>query len=179
MNLTNFRAQGNILITLDDQPATYALLERIRSVIQKDLKISKDILLFGQIIHADSSSSNSDLNPMIKIIAGDPGKGSIALSGGYRVQESDQIQLFYEDTESDVLTQNRAETSSTGVQIFFSNMGIDTSDSYEASTVPSTPDTMQSLEEGLFTGASNSGVIAGTQTRTWVEESVGSCIYVD
>lgn len=146
-------------------------------MIQKDLKISKDILLFGEIRHADSSSE-ADLTPKIKIIAGDPGKGSIALSGGYRVQESDKIQLFYEDRSSDLISQNRAECATSGVEISFSNLGIDTSDSYEESTVSTTSSTGQTTEENFFGAASNSGIIAGTPTRTWVEESAGSNIVI-
>lgn len=146
-------------------------------MIQKDLKISKDILLFGEIRHADSSSE-ADLTPKIKIIAGDPGKGSIALSGGYRVQESDKIQLFYEDRNSDMISQNRVEAATSGVEISFSNLGIDTSDSYEESTVSTTSSTGQTTEENFFGAASNSGIIAGTPTRTWVEESAGSNIVI-
>ena len=163
------KAQGNILIALDSQPATYALLERIRSVLQKDLKISKDIQLFGQITHQGQSTGS--MLPMIKIIAGDPGKGSIALSGGYRIQEGDSIQLFYEDGPVDV---GPVEKYRSRVEMVLYKSPADTRDEYDEAQMKSTT---EAVIEQLFTGGSSGGLILGSPGwRTFVAECDGSII---
>lgn len=171
------RAQGNILISLEDQPATYALLERIRSVIQKDLKISKDILLFGQIKHQDTPETSTASLPMIKIIAGDPGKGSIALNGGYRVREGDIIQLFYEDPAHIGSASTVKSGYSDRVDVQFSTIKADSSESYQSESNRSEKSTSDmEVEEGKFSGGSCQGIIMGSPSRTWVHESVDSVI---
>ncbi|CCG82224.1 protein of unknown function [Taphrina deformans PYCC 5710] len=179
--LTVTKAQGNILITLDGQPATYALLERIRSVIQKDLKISKDIQLYGQIHHQSASSSNDGPIPLIKIIAGDPGKGSIALSGGYRVGEGDQIQLHFEDPEARHVVEPVAQNT-LGTVISFSTLPPDSNETYSIQEADQDQDrepaaTSHAVSD-RFVGQSCSGIIAGGPSRTWVHESVGSTIRI-
>lgn len=163
---------------MDDQPATYALLERIRSVIQKDLKISKDIQLYGQITHHDTSLAVDEPLPLIKIIAGDPGKGSIALSGGYRVREGDAIQLFYEDPDSSVEMGAGPPPGLAGVTMSFTTLKPDTNEGFATARdgVAGEAETSVSgrMIEGLFTGGSCSGFVAGGCERSWVHESAGS-----
>lgn len=178
--LTSDRAQGNILITLDDQPATFALLERIRAVIQKDLKISKDIQLFGQIHHEHVNSDADSPLPLIKIIAGDPGKGSIALSGGYRVSQGDAVQLFYEDVKA--LEGRRKTSQASKSAIAFTTIEADANDSYDgaaAKTVQLEEAAKKSVMKGIFMGCSSAGSIVGRPSRTWVQESTSSVAVLD
>lgn len=175
------RSQGNILITLDGQPATHALLDRIKTVLQKDLKISKDILLFAQIHHQGVDNSEQDALPVVKIIAGDPGKGSMALNNGYRVREGDSLRLFYQRNTLDEQVAAQKHEFHIHPHIRLTKINADTGEEYEAQM---TRDTSQetSVVENLFTGASCAGLIigcAGEESRTFVAEPVGSTIDVE
>lgn len=148
--------------------------------MQQDLKISKDILLYGQIDH--KSKIQTDIRaqkPIIKIIAGDPGKGSIALSAGYRVGEGDEIQLYYEDPNAKAEAATRGKVKRGSVTVQFRNSGVDLGDTYE-SAASSGADVSSSSEcAELFGGTSCSGIILGTADQTWVDESLDSEICIE
>lgn len=112
---------------------------------------------------------------MIKIIAGDPGKGSIALSGGYRVAEGDQIQLFHEDLYAPKTAASEENPKYGSVRMTFTTLEADSSESYEdSSSVANTSHTSEQLFENAFRGGSCSGILLGGPSRTWRLESVGS-----
>lgn len=144
-------------------------------MIQKDLKISKDILLFGQIKHQDTPETSDTSLPMIKIIAGDPGKGSIALNGGYRVREGDTIQLFYEDPAQGSIAPTTESGYTDRVDIRFTTIKADSGESYQSDADRSKMSSSDvEVAEGKFSGGSCQGIILGSPSRTWVHESVDS-----
>ncbi len=165
------KAQGNILITLDGQPATYALLERIRAKSTSGLVLSKETRLFGQIDHESQSEASIDENkPMIRIIAGDPGKGSMALSGGYRVREGDRMQMYYQDT---YVAANVAEGTPL---IHFEGLAAEERHSDQ---IKEAGEGEESSSECWFGGASEGGLVTGGKGRgSWVCEASGSVTWI-
>lgn len=134
--------------------------------------ISKDIQLFGELHHRDEPGSS--VLPIIKITGGDPGKGSIALNGSYRVREGDMVQLYYDDPDATTSDASEPAYSESEVVKVFRCIGADTGHSYE-STQPVTDAKGSQVRvfPNLFAGASCAGVILGTPKRTWVDESIG------
>lgn len=113
---------------------------------------------------------------MIKVIGGDHGRGSIALSGGYRVREGDEIELYYDDPqtalEPAILSGHSLEVVKT-----FQCVGADSGHSYESALANSgTPDAQTQIMPNHFAGASCAGLILGTGKRTWVDESIGAYV---
>lgn len=141
-------------------------------MIEKDLKISKDVQIFGEILH--QNEAESAVSPMIKVIGGDHGRGSIALNGGYRVREGDKIVFYYDDPET---TQGRTALNrgDNGVSTVFECIEPDSGHVYEVS-LPGRHETNcpSSIQTSLFGGASCAGIILGTGKRTWLDESVGA-----
>ncbi|BFZ55315.1 hypothetical protein PYCC9005_002355 [Savitreella phatthalungensis] len=188
------KCQGNILISLDGAPATYALLAQLNGVLEKDQRLSKDVELYGEVFHAGDTVTHADktasepFRPVIKVTSGDPGKGSIALNGGYKVSEGDKLRLHYDDptavrtpshTTADLLAGKVTDTTAT---IAFIKLPPDAKETYASSDQTASRtvvDEAESVVEGLFTAGSETGLVFGrgdSQFKTWLEESIDTTI---
>jgi hypothetical protein len=162
MITTDNRSQGNILITLNNQPATYCLLEQIKA--PSTGAIPKDLLLFGQVQHGGIVDSTT---AMIKIISGDPGKGSMALNGGYHVSEGDALQLFRAGEEE------RLPELPSGTRLVFEKLPVDASETY-ADAQADPLNAKQETIAGEFRAGSERGLVvggSGSRQQTWVSEA--------
>lgn len=175
------KCQGNILISLDGKPATYALLDRLQGVIGKGQRLSKDVELFGEIEHA-SQAHPSGVRPIVKITSGDPGKGSIALNGGYKVAVGDALRLHYDDPSGAPGDGARTQIGSSEdtVTVMLAKTAAE-SQGYVQQSDAADDKVEAVVYNGRFGAASETGLVVGdahADQRAWMEEAADTVIVV-